>query len=82
MEPLFKDYQSTARTMQRGAWFFDFVEYITMEYCEQREYTLTQVIRNSYNDNLSKYHNWFVRHAANWAMGLANSRKEFNRRIT
>ena len=82
MESLFKDYQSTARTMQRGAWFFDFVEYILKEFCEHKELSLSQVIRNSYNDNLCKYHNWFIRQGANWAVGLANSREVFNKEIT
>lgn len=79
MEPLFKEYQSTARNVQRGAWFFDFVEYILKEYVERKDLSVVQVIKNSYNDNIYRYHNWFIRRLANLAINLAVSRECFDR---
>ena len=71
-------YESTARTVARGAWFFDFIEFIIREYVYKRDKSMVQICKDSYNDNLSKYHNWFLRHAANLAINLANSREAFN----
>lgn len=56
-----KDYESTARTVQRGAWFFDFVEYILTDFCKNRDQPMVAICHDSYDDNLSKYHNWFLR---------------------
>lgn len=40
-EPLFKDYQSTARNVQRGPWFFDFVVYILNQYVGEKHLSLS-----------------------------------------
>ena len=43
MEHLFKDYQSTARTTLRWAWFTDFTGFLCRDYTKNKDLSMTQV---------------------------------------
>lgn len=77
MMPHLEIYESTARTVLRGAWFFDFVENILNDFVEKRDQSMVSICHESYADNLSNYHNWFMRQAGKLAINLVNSREAF-----
>ena len=75
----FKKYQSTTRTLLRGAWFFDYTKYLFRKFYDDREISTSENARSSYDDcGLSARHPWYVSTPAKWAMGLINSREDFN----
>ena len=75
----FEKYQSTSRTFLRGGWFFDYTRSLFRTYCEDREMNMSTLARHCYDDcGLSARHPWYVSTPARWAMGLINSRKEFD----
>ena len=43
MKDLFSDYQSTARTTLRWAWFTDFTGFLCKDYTDNTHLTMTQV---------------------------------------
>jgi len=61
MKPTFKKYQSTSRTLVRGAWFFDFTRYLFRTYVDDRNITMADLARVSYDESgLSARHSWFL----------------------
>ena len=59
-EDVFAEYQATARTTLRFAWFTDFTGFMCKQYAHETDMTMAQVSKNAYNDNLGNHHNWFV----------------------
>lgn len=77
MKDDFKEYQSTARTFLRGAWFFDYLGYLMKRFVEDRNANLSDLAKESYTETLAFRHPWIIRTPARWAMGLINNRQEF-----
>ena len=76
---IFKKYESTARTLVRGAWFFDYIGPLFEWYVNDRNVDLSTVAREVYTQNLAFRHPWIIRTPARWAMGLINKRDQFNK---
>ena len=72
-----QNYQSTARTFLRGAWFFDYIGYLIKRFVDDREIPLGDLAKESYSATLAPKHPWIIRTPARWAMGLIASREEF-----
>lgn len=79
MRKTFDKYQSTSRTLLRGAWFFDYTNWLFKTYPANPEMSMAELARTGYDEcGLAARHPWYVSTPARWAMGLINSRKEFN----
>ena len=70
-------YQSTSRTLVRGAWFFDFCRVLFKQFTTDKSMPMSDVARFSYKQTLAPKHPWLLRHPCNWAMGLIVNRQEF-----
>ena len=70
-------YTSTARTLYRGCWFFDFLFETFNGFSADRETKLSTVAANAYNKALGPHHPWLLRKTAGLAMNAVNYRNVF-----
>ena len=77
----FKKYESTATTLIRGGWFFDYTSYLLEWYESDRNIDMSDLARETYSKTLAFRHPWIIRTPARWAMGLVNKRDKFNKLI-
>lgn len=74
-QPWMKKYTSTARTLVRGCWFFDFLTAIFGGIVNDRKSKLSQIASNAYNTALGPHHPWVLRKVASAAMVAVVSRE-------
>jgi len=70
------DYIATTHTILRGCWLFSFSAEIFRSYVDT-DVTLKDIATSAYNNHLGIYHNWLLKNLVNWAIGLVNTREEF-----
>lgn len=76
-KPWMSTYNSTARNVFRGCWFFDFLHEIFKGFNEQRTVKLSKVATDAYNKALGPHHPWVLRKVAGVAMNAINYREVF-----
>ena len=72
-----KTFTSTARTLYRGCWFFDFLREVFINCESQRDQKLSKVASAAYDKALGPHHPWLLRKVAGAAMIALNSRDTF-----
>ena len=76
-QPWMSTYNSTARNLYRGCWFFDFLHVIFKEFNEDKKSKLCKVAGSAYSKALGPHHPWVLRKIAGAAMHAINYREVF-----
>ena len=72
---------STARTVLRLLWFFDFLKDITTNLVNHEDWPLAKSCRKAYKSALAPHHPWHIRFGAKIAIKTVPSRKEYMDRV-
>jgi len=76
-KPWMAAYNSTARNLYRGCWFFDFLTEIFRGFNEDKTVKLAKVATEAYNKALAPHHPWVLKKVAGVAMNAINYREVF-----
>lgn len=77
IQPWMNGYASTARTLTRGCWFFDFLHVCFKGLHDQPEAKLSSMATAAYNEALAPHHAWVLKKIAGVAMSAVNYRNVF-----
>jgi len=77
VKPWMKKYCSTARTLVRGAWFFDFLACLIGQICHDRTAKTSKMAVKAYDTGLAPHHPWALRKTAGLALKAIKSREKF-----
>jgi hypothetical protein len=77
VKPWMSTYNSTARNLFRGCWFFDFLHETFKGLTADRTTKLSKVATVAYNKALGPHHPWVLRKVAGLAMNAINYREVF-----
>lgn len=80
--PWLYSYNSTARNLYRGCWFFDFLHEIFKGVTEDRKSKLSKLATDAYYKALGPHHPWVLRKVAGVAMNAINYREVFFKNLT
>jgi len=75
-ERQYKDYESTARTLLRLMWFFDFVTDLVSNLEAHRKMKVSEACKKAYDAALAPHHPFTIRTAAKTAMTFAPNREK------
>jgi hypothetical protein len=75
--PWMLKYESTSRTLYRGAWFFDFLHIFTSDFASMRTEMMGKLAKKAYDTALAPYHPYLLKKAAGIAMNACKKREKF-----
>lgn len=76
-KPWMSTYNSTARNLFRGCWFFDFLHEIFKGLTDDKTMKLSKVAGAAYSKALGPHHPWVLRKVAGVAMNAISYREVF-----
>jgi len=77
VQPWMAKYCSTARTLVRGAWFFDFLSSLIGQMMTDKTLKTSVMATKAYEVGLGPHHPWALRKTASLAMKAMKAREKF-----
>ncbi|CAG9326905.1 unnamed protein product [Blepharisma stoltei] len=72
---------STARTILRLMWFFDFLRQLIINFSTHLDWKMSKCVSEAYDDAFGPHHPWPVRMAAKVGIKTVPNREEYGRRL-